>query len=178
MSLAHALLGLLARTPLHGYELRTAFEAEVASLWTLNYGQLYPALERLEEAGFVERQRVEQDDRPDKKVYSITDAGRAEHRRWLLEPGGTPKLNRDEFALKLLAGRSLSKEELTGLIQQQRQVLLQAMAEWTRAKGLLEPKREPVAFLLAESMLFRLEADLAWLERVQAHVALLTDPAR
>lgn len=44
---SHVLLGLLVRGPMHGYDLKAAFEAELGSLWTLNYGQLYPALENL-----------------------------------------------------------------------------------------------------------------------------------
>lgn len=168
MSIPHALLGLLARAPMHGYELKAAFETELASLWTLNYGQLYPALEKLEAEGLVAKERVVQDDRPDKKVHSITPAGRAELDKWLREPGGASRLSREEVYFKLVAARVLPPAALLEMLQQQRQVYLQALGEWTRAKAELDPAREPVAVLLAESAILRLEADLKWLERVEA----------
>jgi DNA-binding PadR family transcriptional regulator len=166
VSIPHALLGLLARRAMHGYDLKVAFEAEVASLWTLNFGQLYPALEKLEQEGFVAKERIVQEDRPDKKVYSVTPAGRAELKRWLSEPGAPPKLSREGFSFKLIAVRAMPPGEFERLIAQQRQSYLQAIGEWTRGKQSLDPKREPVAVLLAQSAIFRLEADLKWLEYV------------
>lgn len=173
MSIPHALLGLLVRAPMHGYELKAAFESELGSLWTLNYGQLYPALEKLEADGLVAKERIVQDDRPDKKVYSITPEGRAELQRWLTEPGAPPKLTRDEFYFKLMAARRSSAVELQALVQRQRQACLQALGEWTRAKAALNARREPVAVLLAESAMRRIEADVKWLEQVEAMVPLL-----
>lgn len=168
MSVPHVLLALLNKAPMHGYELKAAFEAELASLWTLNYGQLYPALERLETDGLVAKERVIQDDRPDKKVYSITTAGKAELQRWLAEEGGPPRLNREEFYFKLLAARVLPPGELGALIRRHRQVCFQALGDWTRAKQEMDPAREPVAVLMAESMILRLGADLKWLDEVEA----------
>lgn len=174
MSISHALLGLLARAPMHGYELKAAFEAELASLLTLNYGQLYPALDKLETDGLVAKERIAQDDRPDKKVYSITPEGRAELARWLGEPSAPPKLNRDEFTFKLMATGVLSLAEARRLVHRQRQVCMQAMGEWTRGRAALDQRREPVGYLLAESAILRLEADLKWLERVEEMLPVLT----
>lgn len=173
MSIPHALLGLLARAPMHGYELKTAFETELASLLTLNYGQLYPALDRLETDGLVIKERVAQDDRPDKKVYSITPRGREELAKWLGEPSPPPKLNRDEFTFKLMAVGVLSVDEARHLVHRQRHVCLQAVGDWTRGKSALDLKREPVGFLLAESALLRLEADIKWLDRVEELLPVL-----
>lgn len=176
MSVPHVLLGLLVRSPMHGYDLKAAFEAELGSLWTLNYGQLYPALEKLENEGFVLKERVVQDDRPDKKVYSITPAGRAELDRWLSEPSAPPKLNREEFYFKLVAARAGSLDDVLRLVEQRRLLCFQTLSEWTRGKALLDPQREPMAVLLAESAILRLEADLKWLERVEAMAPGLRAP--
>lgn len=177
MSLPYALLGLLARSPMHGYELKAAFEAELASLWTLNYGQLYPALDKLETDGLVHKERIMQDDRPDKKVYSITSAGRAELERWLAESSPAPKLGREEFYFKLVAARSLPPGELVRLVRCQRQCWLQAIGDWTRGKAGLDPRREPLAVLMVEAAIMRLEADLKWLERVEEMADRISDPS-
>lgn len=176
VSIPHALLALLVRAPMHGYELKAAFESELASLWTLNYGQLYPALEKLEGDGLVAKERIVQDDRPDKKVYSVTEAGRLELSRWLAETAAAPKLNREEFFFKLLAARVLPAYELADLVRRQREACFQALGDWTRARVAMDPDREPVARLLTDAMIFRLEADLKWFDEVELLIPVLARP--
>ncbi|MER6126807.1 PadR family transcriptional regulator [Streptomyces sp. NPDC001795] len=83
MSLPHALLGLLAEKPASGYDLLKRFETGLAIVWPAQKSQVYGELAKLSENGLIEvtgtgaRQRRE---------YGITDAGRAELRRWLTEP--------------------------------------------------------------------------------------------
>jgi DNA-binding PadR family transcriptional regulator len=72
----------------------------VGAFWQAQRSQIYPELARLEAAGLVAHHRVEQLDRPDKKVYQITDEGRAALRRWVIEPAGVPA-SRNEFVLKV-----------------------------------------------------------------------------
>ena len=84
MAIKHALLGLLAEGPKHGYELKTAFDETIGERWSLNIGQVYNTLNRLARDGYVVLQEeVEQETRPDKKIYAITEAGREELSRWL-----------------------------------------------------------------------------------------------
>lgn len=163
---------------MHGYELRAAFETELASIWTLNYGQLYPALEKLEIDGLVAKERIMQDDRPDKKVYSITAQGRDELARWLANASPAPKLGREEFYFKLVAARSLPRDELSGLVQRQRQAWLMAIGEWTRGKAALNPRREPLAVLMVDAAIMRLEADIRWLDLIEQMAPLLSDQPR
>ena len=55
MSLTNALLGILARGPVHGYDLRQKFAAMLGGEWSISYGQLYPALSRLTRDGLVSK---------------------------------------------------------------------------------------------------------------------------
>src|ERR671934_1824686 len=86
MSIKYAILGLLADRPLHGYELKAAYETELVPSTQLNYGQVYTTLERLARDGLVAHEVVSQTERPDKKVYALTEAGRKELRAWLTRP--------------------------------------------------------------------------------------------
>ena len=97
MSLRHALLGLLATEPATGYELAGKFEASLANAWHAGHSQIYPELARLEEAGMVE---VVGEGARRSRTYGVTEAGRAELRRWLLE---TPpnRSQRNETAVRL-----------------------------------------------------------------------------
>ena len=76
--LRYAVLALLARASLHGYELKAAFERLLGGTWTLNIGQVYTVLAKLEADGLVECRVEPQDKVPDRKVYSLTEKGEAQ----------------------------------------------------------------------------------------------------
>src|SRR5437764_4101463 len=86
MSIKYAMLGLLADRPLHGYELKAAYEAELVPTTQLNYGQVYTTLERLTRDGLVAHEVITQAERPDKKVYALTKEGRKELQAWFAAP--------------------------------------------------------------------------------------------
>ena len=78
MSLKHALLGFINYGPMTGYELKKFFDTSVAHFWNAELSQIYPALKAMESEGLVEMKVEVQDDRPNRKVYSITENGRRE----------------------------------------------------------------------------------------------------
>lgn len=82
MSLRHAILGLLARQPSTGYELTRTFDRSLRTSWHASHSQIYPELAKLERAGLAE---VVGRGARRSKTYGITDAGRDELRRWLVE---------------------------------------------------------------------------------------------
>ena len=84
--LRHGILGLLSYGDMTGYELMEVFRDSLNYFWTVQTSQLYRELQTLKELGWVSDTPVEQAGRPDKKVFSITDGGRAELGRWLAGP--------------------------------------------------------------------------------------------
>ena len=86
MSLKYAILGLLSEGPRHGYELKGLYDEVLVPSAKLNFGQVYPTLDRLRRDGCVDQNVVSQDDRPDRKVYSITELGRKQLQEWLDTP--------------------------------------------------------------------------------------------
>lgn len=78
MSLDHAILGFLNYHPYTGYDLKKIFDFSVQHFWSADQSQIYRTLNRLTDAGYVEMEKVAQEDRPDRKVYHITGAGRAD----------------------------------------------------------------------------------------------------
>jgi DNA-binding PadR family transcriptional regulator len=99
-TLGYVLLSLLAREPLSGYDLTAQLKKRFAPFWPISHTQIYPALAQLEEQGLARYHLVEQHAmRPDKKVYEMTEEGRAVLRQWVESP--TPLATaRDEFFLK------------------------------------------------------------------------------
>ena len=100
MALEHAILVALAEKASTGYELARRFDKSIGQFWTATHQQVYKVLGRMEQAGWVVATVVEQDGRPDKKVYKVTAAGRAELRAWIAEPA-TPEATRSDLAVKI-----------------------------------------------------------------------------
>jgi len=156
------LLALLAKEASHGYELRARLQLALGPLAeALNAGHVYVTLNRLEKAGLVTSERVGQTDRPDRKVYVLTDAGHARVIEWL-EDTSWPKPAPAEFHLKLVAAAAAGLGDPVRLVDMQRHALLAGLAAAQRA-ALAEPDGS-VAGLLLEGVVLRLQADLRWLE--------------
>ena len=100
MSLEHAILVSLAEKASSGYELARRFDKSIGQFWTATHQQIYKVLGRMESAGWVTATAVEQEGRPDKKVYEVTAPGRDELARWISEPAET-ETGRSELAVKL-----------------------------------------------------------------------------
>src|SRR5215203_3735446 len=156
------LLALLAKEASHGYQLRARLQLALGPLAdALNAGQVYVTLNRLEKAGLVASERVGQTDRPDRKVYGLSAAGRERVLEWL-EDTSWPKPAPAEFHLKLVAAAAAGLADPVRLVDLQRHALLAELATAQRV-ALAEPDRS-VAGLLLEGVVLRLQADLRWLE--------------
>lgn len=104
MSLRHTLLGILDWTPAHGYLLRDLARG-YSWLYPMSNTNIYPTLRSLESEGFVTHKEEVRDGRL-RKVYAITDSGRAELVRWLEDPTPQSGTYRDPTLLKLCMLRS------------------------------------------------------------------------
>ena len=118
MSLKHALLGILTIHPMTGYELKQFFDSSVQHFWNAELSQIYPTLKSLEEQGHVEKHVKVQEDRPNRKIYDITAAGRDEFARWVRAPQPPADL-RDPFMIKLFFGTELPLEDILVLLRRQ-----------------------------------------------------------
>jgi DNA-binding PadR family transcriptional regulator len=156
------LLALLAKEASHGYQLRARLQLALGPLAeALNDGQVYVTLTRLEKAGLVCSERVGQSDRPDRKVYELTAAGRARVMEWL-EDTSWPKPAPAEYNLKVVPPAAAGLGDPVRLVDVQRHAVLAGLAAAQRA-ALAEPDGS-VAGLLLEGVVLRLQADLRWLE--------------
>ncbi|MCX6068504.1 MAG: PadR family transcriptional regulator, partial [Chloroflexi bacterium] len=86
MPLEHAILAFIEFRPLSGYDLKKFFDVSVAHFWSATQSHIYKSLEGLEKKGWADGQIIQQDGKPNRKEYHITEVGRAELRRWLVTP--------------------------------------------------------------------------------------------
>jgi len=114
MALEHAILVSLTERAGSGYELARRFDRSIGYFWPATHQQIYRVLRRMEEAGWVKHTEIAQEGRPDKKIYRVSAAGRAELSRWLATRDD-PAVLRDSLGVKL-RGASLTAP---GLVRQE-----------------------------------------------------------
>ncbi len=115
MSIDHAILGLLSLNSLSGYDVKKMFEGSAALYWSGNNNQIYKALIKLHEQGWVRYETQTQDNSPTRKIYSITEKGNEELRRWVLTSPEIPQV-RNSFLIQLAWADQLSANELDDLL--------------------------------------------------------------
>jgi DNA-binding PadR family transcriptional regulator len=171
MSVRNALLGLLAQKSRHGYELHSAFEAVVGGEqnWDVKPAQIYTTLGRLEKDGLVAEESVEQDGGPEKRIYSITRSGREALSQWF-GAGVALEHHRDEFYVKLLLSIATGEANPRHVIQTQRAKLYQDLHAITGQRNKTDPKTALAQVLLYDKAIMHLEADLRWLDMVEARL--------
>ena len=113
----YAILGMLSIAPMSGYDIKKEVETSISNFWTESYGQIYPVLKNLIAEKLVTKSVESEAGKPDRHVYSLTAKGRKELRRWLLE-GSTPKVQRNEFLLKLFFGEEIPAKANISLVEQ------------------------------------------------------------
>jgi PadR family transcriptional regulator AphA len=113
ISLQYAILGLLSYRQMTGYDLKKMFDDSINNFWAASLSQIYRELGTLENKGYLTSEIEKQNDRPDKRIYGITDGGRDAVREWISNfPEKLSKEKRDEFTLRIFFGSNLTKEEL------------------------------------------------------------------
>jgi DNA-binding PadR family transcriptional regulator len=162
-------LALLAGESAYGYELGQALRQEFGDLLpALNAGQVYSTLARLERDGLVVGESVEGDSRR-KRVYELTEAGRAALARWVESPVSGTRL-KDEFFMKFVVVVSARLADPKAVIERQRREYLQSLRDLdallvTNGKG-------PAAELLVEGAILHARADLEWLDMIEQRLAV------
>ena len=176
MSIKYALLGILAEKDRHGYELKSRFDEMVGEFWSLNFGQIYSTLDRLEKDGLVGHDREIQDRRPDRKIFTITPTGREDLATWLATPVSKVRALRDEFFIKLVFQDKSDPAAILALIERQKVLYLKQMNQHTRRKLALKKAggdlEDLTAELLLDAGLFHAEADIKWLSLCEAKIRL------
>ena len=173
MPIRRGLLTLLAREPMHGYQLRSEFDAATGATWPLNVGQVYTTLSRLERDGFVEgtEERGVDDEGSvmNRVMYVATAAGHEEVAAWFTTPVARTQPPRDELAIKLALAVTVPGVDVGTVIQQQRSATMGALQDYTRIKR--AGGDQGLAWsLVLDSLVFNAEAEIRWLDHCEARV--------
>ena len=173
MSLKHAILGFLNYTPKTGYELKNVFDTSVQHFWPADQSQIYRTLARLADKGLAEVEVIPQEDRPVRKEYHITPAGREELRRWLAQPL-IEQDDRHASLIQVFFAGQLGDAEILAMFEQEAQRVQSRLARYDEvpqqsqpyADTLGSPREVHFWMLTLECGIHSARAHLAWLESV------------
>lgn len=170
MSVKHGLLAVLERRSMHGYDLRRDLEDELGSAWAINYGQIYTTLERMVRDGLVvQSDTVVTAEAPDRKLYTITPAGRSELHRWFLSSEDDAQPGRDELHAKIMLALT-GDVDVEQVIQAQRKGQLRRIGLLTERKERLDSELDLGVLLRTDLEIAKAEATLAWLDRAEKRI--------
>jgi DNA-binding PadR family transcriptional regulator len=172
MSTGHVLLGLLSSGPLHGYELKRAYDHRLPQAKPLGFGQVYATLGRLERDGLVMPNDNDQAGGPERTAFGITPRGRDSLDAWLgaVEPPAphvTSVLLTKVTVALLAAGEQRAREYLIA----QREAHSARLREYTMLKT--DPATRFSDVIAADYAIAHLDADLRWLRTTLDRVAEL-----
>jgi DNA-binding PadR family transcriptional regulator len=169
---AYVILGMVSREPRSGYEIKALVDKSTRFFWAASYGQIYPELRRLSEAGLVEGAEAPRGERR-RTVYSITTAGEDALRDWLRQPPRAYEM-RDEGLLKLFFAGALPREEAVEIVGAMRR----RHAELVERLRAIEPKalekEDPYPLLVLRGGIEFNQWFEGWCERMEAQ---LLEPA-
>ena len=109
MDVQSVLLGFLMRKSMTGYDLKKAFSMSFSFFSGLSYGSIYPALRKMEQQGLISKQTEIQDGAPNRKIYTITEAGRKSFLESLEAPF-TSEQPKNSFLMRLFFFAHLSPD--------------------------------------------------------------------
>ncbi len=118
MSLAFGILGFLNYTPMSGYDLVKAFESSLQFFWHAQNSHIYLELKKLEKKGYIWGETVIQSERPNKKIFSITETGRKEFMNWLFEGADKDATHfKSSFLMKVFFGGNMTPAQSADMLR-------------------------------------------------------------
>lgn len=119
MSLLHGILGFLSYGDMSGYDLSKAFSASVQFFWNAQNSQIYLMLDKLEKQNYVTHKLIMQTDKPNKKIYSITKAGKEEFIRWLSDNNKKTSMEfKNAFLMRVFFSGNVSPQQSIIMLQE------------------------------------------------------------
>jgi len=161
MSLKHGLLGILNYEPKTGYDLDKQFKESLGHFWQAKGSQIYRELDAMEQTGWLTSKQIKQDEKPNKRVYSITSAGKSEFMNWLSSPEADVKnaMNiKSAFLMRVFFAGETSDKQTLKMLRSYRTASLQVALAYDKEQS----KYQQLTTLYSEIMN---QAHIRWVEK-------------
>lgn len=170
---AYVILGMVSEEPRSGYEIKAMVDETTRFFWAASYGQIYPELKRLSEAGLVVGVDSPTGGRR-RTVYEITADGEEELKAWLRQPPITFEM-REEGLLKLFFANVLPPEEAVEIVRAMRANRLATNAQLRAMEPMAAEKDDPFPLLVLRGGIEFTDWFADWCERMEQQILTATE---
>jgi DNA-binding PadR family transcriptional regulator len=174
MNYRYFVLGLLARRPMSGYDIKCCFENFGWLIHGPSFGSLYPTLHTLLEDGNLTVEVIEGESGLSRKVYTITEAGRQALEKWIEDSMDTDTCLKT-FLMRLMVADSLSREDLLTHLEQRRSQVADYQTDLERIRDEVGNGKDLGEHLALDYGRVLAAAEAIWLDR---KLAQLCQPSR
>ncbi|MEI7847179.1 MAG: PadR family transcriptional regulator [Chloroflexota bacterium] len=180
MPLSHAILGFLEYQPMSGYDLKKYFDQSIAHFWSATQSHIYKALETLEKEGLVEVEIIQQDGKPNRKLYQITEPGRVELHRWVSAPMPL-EIKREAWLIQVFFAHGNSNEEIALLFEKRIEAIQEHITRCQAAQANIDENYERLGItrlrdlwqLTLDCGIDYYENEIAWLKKTLPRIQAL-----
>lgn len=165
---AYVILGMVRKEPRSGYEIKALVDRTTRFFWAASYGQIYPELKRLAEAGLVAGSDSPTGGRK-RTVYEITADGEEELKAWLRQPPQTFEM-REEGLLKLFFAGALPREEAVEIVRAMRAHRLAGNAQLRALEEKAAAAADPFPLIVLRGGIEFTQWFADWCERMEAEI--------
>ncbi len=171
-STSYAILGLLTFGETSGYDLAKLVNRSVGHFFSPAKSQIYSELRRLVSVGYATERKIQQEDRPNKRLYRITGKGERALREWLESVDVEPPVYKIPFLLKLFFAAHMSRETLLTQVKEELRQSREVMEGFEQLGRELRDRRQELFFpyLVLSAGLAHSRAHVQWAEQVLAEL--------
>jgi DNA-binding PadR family transcriptional regulator len=173
MEIKYALLGFLSWKPFTGYELKKLLADSLVFYWSGNNNQIYTTLVEMHKEGLVTNEVQHQDRYPSRKIYSITENGLSELKKWIVTNPELPQL-RKAFLIQLAWADQLEAAELDELLEKYEYEIdmqIRMLREQGRRGSIAQPARTPrekyIWEMISDNYLRSYDMELQWVQSLR-----------
>ncbi|GAP22410.1 PadR family transcriptional regulator [Leptolinea tardivitalis] len=162
-NLDYVLLMLAAEKPVYGYQMEQIIKERGIRVWTnIGFSSIYHGLNKLENGGFLQSQNESDVDRPNRKIYSLTAAGKEILHEETLQRLASPRLHTGDFDLALCCLPILTKKEIRKSLEFLKETLAERIREVENKKACQELSSSPHVTLLFDHNLHAMKSEYEW----------------
>lgn len=172
MSIQYAILGLLSWQDMSGYDLKKLFSESLALYWSGNNNQIYKTLVQLHQEGMLEKQVVDQENAPSKKIYRTTNLGKQALKEWVLSQPELPSM-KNSFLIQLMWADCLADEDIFAIIRKyedevQMQLLMKQVVKEERNLLIPRTPREAILWeMILQNEIGFYQNEISWIQNLK-----------
>lgn len=174
-TLKYAILGLINRQDMTGYDITKEFNNGLSNFWNAKHSQIYPELKKIVDEGLVSFEVIISGDVMEKKLYSITEKGEKELKKWLLKDEPLEPTPKDKFRLRMYFSDEIEIDQQHNLLKKQleKRLLKYAFLEKRYLEYMEIPEPGTIEFgdyIVLEGAIMREKAYIKWLQKVLGYI--------